>query len=33
MKLMESKVKDFLETLSGNSPAPGGGSVSAFAAA
>jgi methenyltetrahydrofolate cyclohydrolase len=33
MKLMESRVKDFISTLSGDSPAPGGGSVSALAGA
>ncbi len=33
MKLVDMKVKDFLEKLASNSPAPGGGSVSALAAA
>lgn len=33
MKLMESRVKDFISTLAADSPAPGGGSVSALAGA
>ena len=33
MKLMESRVKDFISTLSADSPTPGGGSVSALAGA
>jgi methenyltetrahydrofolate cyclohydrolase len=33
MKLMESRVKDFLAALSADSPTPGGGSVSALAGA
>ena len=33
MKLLELRVKDFISTLAGDSPAPGGGSVSALAGA
>ncbi len=33
MKLMDMNIKDFLETLSSDSPTPGGGSISAFSGA